>query len=775
MPKDNRIGDWKVIMPGRKMFGYVIEQIIKRYKLFVFHTITLGLLLTGFVNPVCILAQVSSQAQMMVIASKALDGLGQPAESTSTEMAPDGTPGPADSTVSEGVPESTGISEPGPDETGQPENNAEPAFVLADNMTVAMAREAQTVRESLQETASQYFVPEPLGFSFETFSELYSDVVNLPMKLPRLIDYIIDQARLLGLIGSLVIILFLSGLIYMLTGQRKVMSYLESIILPLISHLPITIKMYLKLVLKLAAAAMFPGVFWIIYWFVQSFTGLNQPWFLLIGRLMVVWAGGVAGLVALHEFFIGRLIPIPENYGQTIHRITRIIALYIIFTVIIFYCAEAFQIRQEYLALLKVVLYLTVVIASLGLLVKKQAILSLLPDLPYRGYRIFRNTLTRIYTPAMIGTFLTGVLWSFGYRQLCRTIWTRTWAVATVVIAIMLAYHFVSRWIVNRRKKYALDNLSAESYFKALSAGVVFITAVLLLYFVLSLLGIYAPMKRLVSFPIFYIGQTPISFWAGFKVLLTIYIFFQISRILRGYLDFKIFPALGVEEGLAYSINTFIGYMLIIVGILFALHSMGLDLRILMVFAGALGIGVGLGLQSLITNVIAGLSLIFGRRIRKGDWVETGQTMGYVREVSLRATKIVTRDNIEYIVPNSELTAKTIVNYTLTDPLVRVHVPVGVSYQASPEEVQALLLTIAKSYKGIDQGKEPVVMFTDYGESSINFKLLVWIDVRKISDLQVRSDLYFRIFTALGEKGIEIPFPQRDIHIRTDMTRNPSN
>ncbi len=445
----------------------------------------------------------------------------------------------------------------------------EASIVLADNVTEAMRREAGSVKETLEQTATHFFTPDPLGFSIETFPELYRDVVQLPLKLPRLVNYIVDQARLLGFIGSMVIILFLSGLTYMLTGQRKVLNYLETIILPMIATVPKAVHPYLKLVLKLAAAAMFPGVFWIIFWFVQSFTRLDQPWFLLIGRLMVVWAAGVAGLVALKELFIARLIPIPESYGRTIYRVTRIFALYIVFTVITFYCAAAFQINPAYLALLKVVLYLTVVIASLGLLAKKQAILSLLPDLPYRGYTVFRNTLTRVYTPAMIGTFLTGVLWSFGYRDLCRYIWTKTWAVAMAVILIMLVYHFASRTIQAQRRRYLRSSESADNYYNSLSTGLVFITALVLFYAVFSLLGMYAPIKRLASFPVFYAGVSPISAWTGIRAFMTIFVFYKVSGILRGYLDMKVFPALGVEEGLAYSINTFIGYILIIVGTLF--------------------------------------------------------------------------------------------------------------------------------------------------------------------------------------------------------------
>lgn len=647
----------------------------------------------------------------------------------------------------------------------------EPSFTLADNVTEAMYREADTVRESLEKTASRFFTPEPLGFSPQTFVDLYQDVVTLPLKLPRLMNYIVEQARLLGFIGTMIILLFLSALTYMLTGQRNVLKYLENQFLPLIATVPESMHPYLKLILKLSSAVLLPGIFWIVYWIVQSFTGFDQPWFLLIGRLMVVWAGAVAILVVLRELFINRLIRIPETYGKTIYRVTRYISLYIVFTVIIFYGAEAFQINPEYLALLRVVIYLSVVFVSIALLVKRQAIMSLLPDLPYRGYQVFRITLNRVYVPAMIGTFLTGILWSFGYRELCRYIWTKTWAVAMVIIIIMLLYHFSSRWIVKKRHKYRKTDESAEKYYASLSSALIIITAILLFYFVFSLLGIYNPLKRLISFPIFYAGETPVSIWTGLRAILIVLIALEISKILRSYMDFRIFNVLGVEEGLAYSINTFIGYVLIVFSALFALHTTGMDLRILLVFAGAIGIGIGFGLQNFAANVISGFALIFGRRVRKGDWIETAQTKGYVKEVTLRATKMVTRDNIEYIIPNTELTSKTIINYTLTEPLIRLHVPVGVSYKADPEKVKSLLLQEAAGYDKISGERHPAVILTGYGDSSIDFKLLVWIDIRKNSELIVRSDLYFKIFKAFAQAGIEIPYPQRDIHIRTDITK----
>ncbi|MEJ2658493.1 MAG: mechanosensitive ion channel [Desulfobacterales bacterium] len=160
-------------------------------------------------------------------------------------------------------------------------------------------------------------------------------------------------------------------------------------------------------------------------------------------------------------------------------------------------------------------------------------------------------------------------------------------------------------------------------------------------------------------------------------------------------------------------------------------------------------------------------SLIFGGKIRKGDWIEVEAMMGEVTDIYLRATKVRTRDNIEYLIPNSNMISKTMVNYSLSSALIRIDLPVGVSYKANPRQVEKILLTAAENEPLVDKTHKPVVRFMEYADSSINFELLIWIDVRRTPRRKVRSNLYFVIFEALAKAGIEIPFPQRDVHIRS--------
>ena len=269
------------------------------------------------------------------------------------------------------------------------------------------------------------------------------------------------------------------------------------------------------------------------------------------------------------------------------------------------------------------------------------------------------------------------------------------------------------------------------------------------------------------SFPIFHLGETTITFWLIVRATLILLAVVYVTRLAQAYFDYKLYPSFGVDPGLGYAINTVFKYIAFAIGVMIALNTLGINLRFLLVFAGAIGVGVGLGLQSMAANVISGFTIIFGGKIRKGDWIEVEGMMGEVTDIYLRATKVRTRDNIEYLVPNSNIISNTMVNYSLSSPLIRIELPVGVSYRADPRQVEKILLTAAENEPLVDKTQRPMVRFTEYADSSINFELLVWIDVRHTPRRKVRSNLYFVIFEEFEKVGIEIPFPQRDVHIRS--------
>ncbi len=609
----------------------------------------------------------------------------------------------------------------------------------------------------------------PLGFDLSTIDRLREWAIGLPMEIPKLVEHVMEQSRLLGFAGSVIMLAFLAAVFYSLFGQHKVLARLEKAVEPLRSYIPEAFYPYFLSLMRIVVGSLMPLVLFGVYSLIRVFISYNAPWFQITGTLLMLWAVGALLINMLREALTRELLPIESSHGRSIFRVARIVLLYILASFAIFLGAEAFQIPEDFLALLGFVLSLTIVLASLLLLMKKKAILGVLPELPYKGYQMFVRGLTRYYFPAIFLTFLTGILWCIGYYDLCLAIWRMTWAVVGAFLGIMVTYHILNGWLRQWSRKKGSADGAAQALYQSLNSLLLYVTVITLLVVTLKLLGLSDPIQRILSFPVLEIGGSPLSLWTLLRAAIVLAAFAYFSRLIRAWLDYRIHPSVGVEEGLAYAINTFLHYTLLTIGFLVALRAVGLDLRVLMVFAGALGIGIGLGMQSTAANLIAGFSIIFGRRLRKGDLLQVGETVGYVREIGLRATKVRTLDNIEYLVPNTQLTTNTIVNYTLSDALIRVHVPVGVSYSADPKQVEKLLLDVAKKNPDVIQSNPPQVWFTEFGDSSLNFELLVWTDVRSVGALKMRSDLYYTIFEALAEAGIEIPFPQRDLHIRSGL------
>jgi small-conductance mechanosensitive channel len=642
-----------------------------------------------------------------------------------------------------------------------------PGVSLPQDVGKTFQIEASKVKAQLAKEAASVFKRQPLGFDADTLDRVSAWFLSLPGRTPALVKSFSRHLRVLGVIGTLIILAFLGIIFYSLAGWKQVLTFLEKRAQPLREHLS---DIWYPLVLsglRILAATLIPLIIFGLYSLIRGLIDYDAPWFVLTGELLKLWALGALVINGLREVLLAGHFPIPPDNARPVYRTARLIILYILFSLALVIGAKIFKVPKDILALLNFAVSLSIVLALLILLLRKQAILGILPELPYKTYQVFYHGLRRLYYPALFLTFLTGLLWCAGYKNFTVFVWQKTWAVAGAFLLIMLAFHkgrmILRGWI---EKKDPSDHL-ARSVHSALYYLLIFATLTIGMVLILRLLGLYQPLRSVISFPLAFIGDRPISFWTLIKVgLIFIGLIFG-SRLLRAYLDYQIYPLLGVDEGLAYSINTLLSYLIIFIGVLFALTIIGIDIRTLMVFAGAVGIGIGLGLQKIAANLISGFILIFGRKVRKGDWIKVENTVGYVRHISLSATTVWTRDNIEYIIPNNDLIAGIIVNYTLTNPEIRIHVPVGVSYNADPHEVVKILMAVAEKNEHILKKNKPRVWFTEYGDSSINFELLVWINVRKRSEKAMRSELYYEIFDALAQAGIEIPFPQRDMHIRS--------
>ena len=238
------------------------------------------------------------------------------------------------------------------------------------------------------------------------------------------------------------------------------------------------------------------------------------------------------------------------------------------------------------------------------------------------------------------------------------------------------------------------------------------------------------------------------------------------TRLLRLWLDWRLLSRTRMDAGLRNSILTASSYASILLAASIAVTAAGVDFSNLAIIVGALSVGIGLGLQSIVNNFVSGLILLAERPIRVGDWISVTGGEGTVKRINVRSTELETFDRGSVIIPNSSLISEAVLNWTHTDALGRARIAVGVTYDADPEQVEKILLECARANERVLSFPKPFVLFMAFGDSSLDFELRVYIpDVNYVAI--VGSDLRFAIFKALKEAGIEIPFPQRDVHVKS--------
>ncbi|MBI4042539.1 MAG: mechanosensitive ion channel [Deltaproteobacteria bacterium] len=269
----------------------------------------------------------------------------------------------------------------------------------------------------------------------------------------------------------------------------------------------------------------------------------------------------------------------------------------------------------------------------------------------------------------------------------------------------------------------------------------------------------------LFTHPLFYVQGRPMTLLGILLAIILLFGSYWLSRLIQYVLRERVLFRL--DKGAVFAIIKIVHYTFMVLIFFLVLGFVGINLSSVAVLLGFLGIGIGFGLQNIVANFIAGLVLLIERPVKIGDRVTVGAHNGDVTNISLRATTIRTRDNIAIIVPNSSLLSNDVINWSHGDPRVRVHVRVPVSYHADVKKVTELLLQIAKESETILEVPSAKVWFVEFGESALIFELLVWI--RSAGERrQLISDLNYRIREAFITHQIEIPFPQRVIHLQKE-------
>lgn len=258
--------------------------------------------------------------------------------------------------------------------------------------------------------------------------------------------------------------------------------------------------------------------------------------------------------------------------------------------------------------------------------------------------------------------------------------------------------------------------------------------------------------ESIIGFELFKIGHNLFTAKTIIILIFSFALLFFLSERIRKLLVNRVFPRYNLDIGISQSIAAIVKYILLIVGFVVIIQTSGIDLSAIGLLIGALGVGIGFGLQNITNNFISGLIILFERPVKVGDRVEVDGLAGNIVKISARATTIITNDNIAVIVPNADFIDKRVVNWSHNNRKVWLNIAVGVAYKEDPDNISKILISIAKEHPGVLPTPLPYVRFDEFADSSINFTLQVWTIDYVDRPAILKSDLYYKIFRVFREK-----------------------
>ncbi len=288
-------------------------------------------------------------------------------------------------------------------------------------------------------------------------------------------------------------------------------------------------------------------------------------------------------------------------------------------------------------------------------------------------------------------------------------------------------------------------------------------------YIALGVLDIREPVTQVLDNAAVNLGDFKLSVLFVIRIVFLTGLFLWVANLLGTFLDNRI----NAVEDLSPSFKVLSGKItkvgLIVVALVMALTAAGLNLTSLTIFSGAVGIGLGFGLQKVVSNFISGVIILVDKSIKPGDTIELGDTFGWIRELRARFVSVITRDGREYLIPNEDFITQQVVNWSFSNKLVRLDVDFGVSYDSDPHEVMRIAIEAAKGIPRVLDSKSPVCWMTAFGASSLDFKLRFWIADPQVGLTNIRGQVLLALWDAFDESGINIPFPHRELIMKTPV------
>ncbi len=329
-----------------------------------------------------------------------------------------------------------------------------------------------------------------------------------------------------------------------------------------------------------------------------------------------------------------------------------------------------------------------------------------------------------------------------------------TWTGNTVILRLVAS--LTTAWIVINVLALIIRN---RFLYRVVSIGLWLMAAA-------SILGILPAATAFLDGIAFTIGSTRVSALRIMEALVLLGVLLWLAGLISRAID----AGLGRSRDLSPSLRVLIGklarVLLTIAAVLFAISAVGIDLTALAVFSGAVGVGIGFGLQKSVSNFVSGITVLLDKSIKPGDVISLGETFGWITALNARYVSVVTRDGREHLIPNEQFVSETVINWSYSDEKVRIDVPFGTSYDADPHAVKRLVEAACCGVPRVLPSPRPIVHFMGMGDSSLDFVARVWIRDPVEGLANVRSSLLFAVWDVLKANAIEIPFPQRDLHVR---------
>lgn len=274
-------------------------------------------------------------------------------------------------------------------------------------------------------------------------------------------------------------------------------------------------------------------------------------------------------------------------------------------------------------------------------------------------------------------------------------------------------------------------------------------------------------LNEIFQYPLFTFGGTAFSTWYLIKMLIAILILGWLSKLLKNFLVHKVLIRYNEDIGVRQAIGTMVRYIFMLLGLFVLIHASGIDLSGLALLGGALGVGIGFGLQNITNNFVSGIVILLERPVKVGDRIEVGGTTGDVVNISARATTVVTNDGISVIIPNAELISTRVTNWSFTGRNVRFKIPVPVPYGTDQDKVIRLLLEVANEDPNVEKSPSPTVRLKEFAASALIFELVIWTSKLMHRQGVMKSRMNLAINKKLEENNIIIPFQQLDVKIKS--------